>query len=146
MQILISVKHSQDLLVRNLHSTYIALITIQLNSNLFTVKLRVVSQLSRIFSVYEGEIWCLCTGTFGQKSSKLNSRLVYCSRLCGTYCLVRPSPSAFSIKFQKNSNVICFLWQENYMFITSQMRCHWNSFIIYVRKICEKQMASAIMY
>ena len=30
-------------------------------------------------TVYEGEIWCLCTVTFGQKSSKLNSRPVYCS-------------------------------------------------------------------
>ena len=65
--------------------------------------------------------------TFGQKSSRLNSRSVYCSRLYGTCFLVRPSPSAFSIEFQKNSNVICFLWQENYMFVTSKKRCHWNS-------------------
>ena len=32
-------------------------------------------------TVYEGEIWCLCTVTFGQKGSKLNSKPVYCSRL-----------------------------------------------------------------
>ena len=38
-------------------------------------------------TVYEGEIWCLCTVTFGQKSSKLNSRTVYCSQLYGTYPL-----------------------------------------------------------
>ena len=32
-------------------------------------------------TVYEGEIWCLCTVTFGQKNSKLNSRPVYCLQL-----------------------------------------------------------------
>ena len=32
-------------------------------------------------TVYEGEIWYLCNVTFGQKSSKLNSRLVYYSQL-----------------------------------------------------------------
>ena len=32
-------------------------------------------------TVCEGEIWCLCTMTFGQKSLKLNSRQVYCLRL-----------------------------------------------------------------
>ena len=35
-------------------------------------------------TVYEGEFWCLCTVTFCQKSSKLNSRSVHCSWLCGT--------------------------------------------------------------
>ena len=43
------------------------------------------SRLSRTFkdfqNVYEGKIWCLCTVTFDQKISKLNSRSVYCSRL-----------------------------------------------------------------
>ena len=34
-------------------------------------------------TVYEGEIWCLCTVTCGQKSSKLNSIPVYCSQLYG---------------------------------------------------------------
>ena len=33
---------------------------------------------------YEGEIWCLCTVTFGQKNSKLNGRPVYCSWLYGS--------------------------------------------------------------
>ena len=127
--------------------------------------------------------------TFGQKSSKLNSRSVYCSQLYGTYtcytvvlscgserkkvhgiwpspsldtifseseftffslwttaqdhccCLVRPSPSAFSIEFYKNSNVICFYFkQEICVFITSQKRCHWNSLIIY---ICQKNLWKA---
>ena len=32
-------------------------------------------------TVCEGEIWCLCTMTFGQKSLKLNSRPVYCHNL-----------------------------------------------------------------
>ena len=49
------------------------------------------SRLSRLNSstfkdfqtVYEGEIWCLCTVNFGPKSSKLNSRPVYCSGLYG---------------------------------------------------------------
>ena len=45
------------------------------------------SRLSRfvahswIFRLYEVEIWCLCTVTFGQKSLKLNSRPFYCSQL-----------------------------------------------------------------
>ena len=44
-----------------------------------------VSSTSKHFqTVYEGEIWCLCTVTFDQKFPKLNSRLVYCSRL---YCI-----------------------------------------------------------
>ena len=34
-------------------------------------------------ALYEGEIWCLCTLAFGQKGTKLNSRLVYCSKLYG---------------------------------------------------------------
>ena len=34
-------------------------------------------------NVYEGEIWCLCTMTFGQKVPKLNSSLVYHLRLYG---------------------------------------------------------------
>ena len=33
---------------------------------------------------YEREMWSLCTVTFGQKVLKLNSRPVYCSRLCGS--------------------------------------------------------------
>jgi hypothetical protein len=33
-------------------------------------------------TVYEGEIWCLCTVTFG---SKLNSRPVYCLQLYDTH-------------------------------------------------------------
>ena len=36
-------------------------------------------------TAYEGEIWCLCTVTFGPKSLKLNRRSVYCSRLYGIY-------------------------------------------------------------
>ena len=36
-------------------------------------------------AVYEGEIWCSCTVTFGQKGLKLNSILVCCSGLCGTW-------------------------------------------------------------
>ena len=34
-------------------------------------------------TVYEGEIRCLCTVTFGPKGPELNSRPVYCSRLYG---------------------------------------------------------------
>ena len=34
-------------------------------------------------TVYDGKIGCLCTVTFGQKSSKLNSKPVYCSQLFG---------------------------------------------------------------
>ena len=39
-------------------------------------------------TVYEVEIWCLCTVTFGQKSSKSNSRPVYGLQLYGIsgYC------------------------------------------------------------
>ena len=32
-------------------------------------------------TVYKGEIWCLCTVTFGQNISKLNSRPVYYSQI-----------------------------------------------------------------
>ena len=40
----------------------------------------------RIFRLFmKGKIWCLCTVTFGQKISKLNRRLIYCSRLYGIY-------------------------------------------------------------
>ena len=41
----------------------------------------------RIFRLltYEGEIWSLFSVTFGQKSSKLNSRPVFSSRLQGMY-------------------------------------------------------------
>ena len=40
------------------------------------------SSLSRLVAqAYEGEIWCLCTVTFGQKVPKLNCRPVYYSRL-----------------------------------------------------------------
>ena len=43
---------------------------------------------SRIFQiVYEGEIWCLFTVSFGQKSSKFDSRPVYCSQLYGIQLL-----------------------------------------------------------
>ena len=35
-------------------------------------------------TIFEGEIWCLCTVTFGPKSSKLNFRAVYCSQLYGS--------------------------------------------------------------
>ena len=50
-----------------------------------TVKSRaVVSSTFKGFqTVYEGKIWSICTVTFGQKSSKLNSRPIYCSRLDG---------------------------------------------------------------
>ena len=55
---------------------------------------------------YEGEIWCLCTVTFGQKVSKLNSRPVYCSRLYGIYkkWLVKNSDAIFI----HNQKVKCF--------------------------------------
>ena len=36
-------------------------------------------------NIFEGEIWCLCTLTFGQTFPKLNSRLVYCWRLYGIF-------------------------------------------------------------
>ena len=53
-----------------------------------TVKSPTVACLSRLVArfqkAYEGEIWCLCTLTFGQKVPKLNSRPVYCSQLYGT--------------------------------------------------------------
>ena len=42
------------------------------------------STLKHFQTVYEAEVGCLCTVTFEPKSSKLNSRLVYCSRLYGT--------------------------------------------------------------
>ena len=46
---------------------------------------RSVAQLFKDFqTVYEGEISCFCTVTFGPKSLKLNSGPVYCSRLYGT--------------------------------------------------------------
>ena len=38
-------------------------------------------------TVYEGEIWCLCTVTFAPKDPKLNSRPVYCLRLYGRWIL-----------------------------------------------------------
>ena len=34
-------------------------------------------------NVYEGEILCFCTVTFGQKITRLTSRPVYCSRFYG---------------------------------------------------------------
>ena len=44
-----------------------------------------VSSIFKDFqTIYEGEIWRLCTVTFGPKSLKLNSRPVYCSRLYGS--------------------------------------------------------------
>jgi hypothetical protein len=49
----------------------------------FTIKTQAVECLNNFQTVYEREIWCLCT--FGQKSSKLNSRPVYGSRLYVIY-------------------------------------------------------------
>ena len=55
-----------------------------------TVKSQVVNCLvsrtpKHFQTVYEGEIWCLCTVPFDPKSSKLNSRPVYCLQLYGSY-------------------------------------------------------------
>ena len=41
----------------------------------------VSSTFSDFNKAYEGEIWCLCTVTFGQKVQKLNSRPVYCLQI-----------------------------------------------------------------
>jgi hypothetical protein len=57
-----------------------------------TVKSRAVlsSTFKNSQTVYEGKTCCLCIVTFGQKSSKLNSRLVYCSRLYGLSLNTQP--------------------------------------------------------
>ena len=44
---------------------------------------KVSSTFQDFQTAYEGEIWCLRTMTYGQKSSKLNSRPIYCSQLYG---------------------------------------------------------------
>ena len=52
-----------------------------------TVKSRGTARLSSppkdFQTLHEGDIWRLCTVTFGPKSLKLNSRPVYCSQLYG---------------------------------------------------------------
>ena len=65
-------------------------------------------------TVHEGEIWCLCTVTFGSKGPKLNSRLVYCSQLYGTSILVYSlldkiwiSGTALIYSNKKNSQFLC---------------------------------------
>ena len=47
------------------------------------------STLKDFQTVYEEEIWCLCTVTFGQKVPKLNSRPVYCLRLYGNLYFIK---------------------------------------------------------
>ena len=59
---------------------------------LCTIKSRAVDCFVRMTSkdfqtVQEVEVWCLCTVTFCQLSSKLISRPVYCSRLYGIFWL-----------------------------------------------------------
>ena len=62
-----------------------------LNFNSTTVSKQQHVSVSSTFldfqKAYEGEICCLCTGTFGQKVPKLNSSLIYCSRLYGIFQL-----------------------------------------------------------
>ena len=41
----------------------------------------IISMPKDFQTLYEGEIWFLCTVTFVQKSSKLNNRRVYCLQL-----------------------------------------------------------------
>ena len=57
------------------------------SNSLHTYRKVASSRLSRLVAhfqtVYEEEFWCLCTVTFGRNGPKLNSRLVYCSRLDG---------------------------------------------------------------
>ena len=49
---------------------------------------KVSSTFSDFQKAYEGEIWYLCTMTFGQKVPKLNCRLVYCSRLYSMWFVI----------------------------------------------------------
>ena len=58
-------------------------IWISIYRKVMSSRLSVSSTFKDHQTVYEGEIWCLCTVIFGPKSSKLNSRPVYCSRLYG---------------------------------------------------------------
>ena len=57
-------------------------------------------------TVHVGEIWCLCTVTFCPKSSKLNSRPVYCSRLYGNLKELQIGTN-FSLRI---SNWFCYLF------------------------------------
>ena len=62
-------------------------------------------------TVYKGEIWCLCTVTFGQKSSKLNSRPIYCSRPYGTWKLLY-IPHLVCIFYSAQKQMITFLYES----------------------------------
>ena len=58
---------------------------LNLSTCIYTYRKVVVSNIFSDFQkAYEAEISCLCTVTFGQKDPKLNSRPVYCFRLCGS--------------------------------------------------------------
>jgi hypothetical protein len=65
---------------------------------------RLVAHFKDFQMVYEEEIWCLCTVTFGQKNSKFNSRPVYCSQLYGRYSKVK---IFFSISIGSSNWMYC---------------------------------------
>ena len=76
--------------VNTLSCTILSFIELKLDAFCLEYRKVVSSSLSwsvAYFQIFRrlmmGEIWCLCTVTFGQKVPKLNSRLVYCSQLYG---------------------------------------------------------------
>ena len=61
--------------------------------------------------VYEGEIWCFCTVTFGQKFPKKNSSLVYCLQVYSKYpCLFTVLRYILGIIGLKGFSVLFFSW------------------------------------
>ena len=88
----------------------------------------------------EGEIWCLCTVTFGPKSLKLNNRLVYCSRLYGN---CDSKFSAFSAAFKCASALrritVCDIFHDCancYRFSFLSRGCLLSKYVQSKRAIC----------
>ena len=100
----------QDKWKRELHS-------VDLNVPGFTVKSWTVDCLvSSTFSfrLYEGKLLCLCTVTFGWKSSKVNGRPVYCLWHYGIIINYnrrsKTAKSFFYVKNRPNPSQLFFHW------------------------------------
>ena len=101
-------------------------------------------------TVCEGEIWCLCTVTFGPKSIKLNSRPVYCSQLYGnTHELVQEAKHCRAIGW----NIIKTKRSQRVLKLNSLILTHfpmgditWYTTIIVIKKFLSLELGKIIMF
>ena len=111
---------------------------------------KVSSTFSDFQKAYEGDFWCWCTVTFGQKVPKLNSRPVYCSRLYGIcnfflYRLdCRKCPKTFLSQCTLEQHQIAYVAPFSTALKCTEKKKSWNTSLWFRRNLTTGEMSTLL--